>query len=124
MLPLENLKKNQISNLKKGKKISKKAQKNSNITKKISPISFCYVRRLAFDQSSPLHPVSEYKWGQPEHHKHMDPTFHTSNGINHYTLNSTFEEKGELAVNSEKQANLLSIQRKRQIGCQFKERVD
>ena len=28
-----------------------------------------------------------------------------------YTLNSTFEEKGELAVHSEKEANWLSIQR-------------
>ena len=37
--------------------------------------------------------------------------------------NSTFEEKDELAVNSEKEANWLSIQRNRRIGCQFKERV-
>ena len=38
------------------------------------------------------------------------------------TLNSTFEERGELAANSEKEADWLPIQRKRQIGCQFKER--
>ena len=37
--------------------------------------------------------------------------------------NSTFEERGKLAVNLEKEANWLSIQRKRQIGCQVKERV-
>ena len=38
--------------------------------------------------------------------------------------NSTFEERDELAVNSEKEANWLSIQRNRRIGCQFKERVN
>ena len=32
------------------------------------------------------------------------------------TYISTFEERGELDVNSEKEANWLSIQRKKQIG--------
>ena len=41
-----------------------------------------------------------------------------------WTLNSTFEERGKLAVYSEKETSWLSIQRKRQIGCQCKERVD
>ena len=36
------------------------------------------------------------------------------------TLNRTFEEEGELAVNSEKEGNFMSIQRKIQIVCQFK----
>ena len=40
------------------------------------------------------------------------------------TLNSTFEERGKLAVNSEEEANWLSIQRKRQICCQFKVRIN
>ena len=38
-------------------------------------------------------------------------------------LNSTFEESGKFVVNSEKEANWLSIQRKRRIGCHFEERV-
>ena len=44
--------------------------------------------------------------------------------ISQQTLNRTFEERGELPVNSEKEANGHSIQRKRQIGYQFKERVN
>ena len=39
------------------------------------------------------------------------------------TLNSTFEERGYLAVNSEKETNWL-FQRKRLFGCQFKERFN
>ena len=38
--------------------------------------------------------------------------------------NSTFEEGGKFEVNSKNEANWLSIQRKRQISCQFKERVN
>ena len=37
---------------------------------------------------------------------------------------STFKDRGKLAVDLEKEANQLSIQRKRQIGCQFEERVN
>ena len=37
---------------------------------------------------------------------------------------STFKERGKLAVDLEKEANQLSIQRKRQIGCQFEEKVN
>ena len=39
-----------------------------------------------------------------------------------WTLNGTFEERSKLAVNSEKEANWLLIQRKRQIGYQLKKR--
>ena len=42
----------------------------------------------------------------------------------HLTVNSTFEERGELAVNLEKEENWLSVQRKRRIGCPFEERVN
>ena len=40
------------------------------------------------------------------------------------TLKKTFEERGEFAVNLEKEANWLSIQRKKQHFWQFKERVN
>jgi hypothetical protein len=36
----------------------------------------------------------------------------------------TLEERGELAVKSEKKANWLSIERKRPVGCQFEESVN
>ena len=41
-----------------------------------------------------------------------------------YTLNSTFEDRGKMAVNSQKHENWISIQRKRRINCQFEERVN
>ena len=59
--------------------------------------------------------------------------------VKYETSNSTFEERGvlsvnlekeariergELPVNSEKEANWVPIQRKRQINCHFEERVD
>ena len=37
----------------------------------------------------------------------------------HRTLNNIFGERGDLAVNSEKEENWLSIQRKRQVYCKF-----
>ena len=41
-----------------------------------------------------------------------------------FDTKSTFKEREKLAVNSEKVANWLTVQRKRQIGCQFEERVN
>ena len=38
-------------------------------------------------------------------------------------LNSTFGERTKMSVNSEKESNQLSIQRKSRIGCQFRERA-
>ena len=40
------------------------------------------------------------------------------------TLNSTFGEKAELAVNSEKELNWLSSWRKSRIDCPFGERAE
>ena len=42
----------------------------------------------------------------------------------HRTLNNTFGERGDLAVNSEKEENWLYILGKIGIGCQFEERTN
>ena len=42
----------------------------------------------------------------------------------HETLNCTFEERVKLVVSLEKEENFMSVQRKRNIYFQFKERVN
>ena len=37
--------------------------------KKMLFFLFCQLRTLVFDQCSPVHPVSDFRWGYPEHDK-------------------------------------------------------
>ena len=59
---------------KKSKNLKKKISKNLKMLKifffaeekKMLSSYFCHLRRLVFDQSSPVHPVSESRGGSPE----------------------------------------------------------
>ena len=75
--------------------------------------------RVVEDLQKKLHTMA-----QQQQHCVTDIAIFTLNWPRHKTPNSTFEERGKWAVNSEKEANSLSIRRKRQIGCKFQERVD